>query len=386
MASGVYGLTTINDCTNLNQENEIYSLTKDIYTNNSVCMIFSANHTTLEMNGYKITGNSQNFTAVQVYENTIRTTIENGTIENASIGILDRGGYTNVFDMKILNTGIALKLLSGADATVENTKITNSSIGFEFNSSGAFMVNSIVDAQTAILFIENNDTNSFGGALINYNSTLDESKIIFNPKSFYAIVDFKRISVYDENNTRVDASVWVNMSTISPYYKSIFGIPEEEGDWEALVYGSNDEDSTVLIRITKGGVSYNFEGNELVIKVITNDSQEYFYKKILALNYNPYENWTFILGQNISLTQTNDAETSSNNHHHSYHIDYYEPTFSSNVPEANGQPQNYNNPIINLSVNKNNPYLSSSVVLIFLAIGIIVLLIVIIIILSSQDK
>ncbi len=305
--SCAHALMDLNSCRVLDQEGELYVLTQDIYSDTPNCMIISANNIVLDMQGLKIFGNRTNFTAIRILNDTNSIRITNGTIENATIGISSVNSLYELVNLNILNSDIGI-VLEKSDAMTHNLTTIDVGMGILLNQSVIGIFNGNIEASNNTISFYEDITPELSSNFVSlYNSSVDESKIRYSTQSIVLFLDNKGISVLDENLEDVkNYSVWLNMTSIHPEINELLYLSGEESDWINLVNGPNDRDSLIYLKLIKNGEVYDFQGKQVTIKVLVNETLNYFYKIELKANYSPYETWTFILGQNISLECPNE--------------------------------------------------------------------------------
>ncbi len=126
IASGQREINLVSNCQVLNKEGALYILQNDVITSEDWCFRIFARDVTLDLNGYKVTGNggtgvfSDGFDSINVF---------NGTIEKFHYGYWFNNGNNVVIKNAIIinSSGGGIWFNQGADNRIENSIIEGSS-------------------------------------------------------------------------------------------------------------------------------------------------------------------------------------------------------------------------------------------------------------------
>ncbi len=120
---------------------------------------------TIDLNGFSVTGPSQNSSKIGVMlTNTENVTVQGpGTISDFQAGILSTGGKNNsISEIDFSDNHVGVFVTSSTDSTIEDNRLTNNSIGIvSYSSSNSSIDTNLLKSNdlggTALVDSDNND-------------------------------------------------------------------------------------------------------------------------------------------------------------------------------------------------------------------------------------
>ncbi len=144
--SGVYAVTKLDGCGDLNTKGETYNLINDIvHKGPGDCIVINAENITLDCKSFKISGSSASISGIRI--NSARSVkVRNCTIEKFRTGIMDVNGVSNIIEFNTVrfNSGSGMSISSVDGAVMSNISNDNSTNGISVVGVSNYIYNNTV--------------------------------------------------------------------------------------------------------------------------------------------------------------------------------------------------------------------------------------------------